>query len=357
MKILFCINNLGVGGAERLVVDDINEMLNRGYHVRLLTLKNEPKFSLLDELKLPKKYRQTVSFSSFFNIFNWIKVFNYLRREKPNIVLTHLWFSNTIVRIVCKMARINNVFCFEHNIYDTLKSEKMYKIDRFLQEWSKKIIAVSSAVRRSLLKHGIKEKNIITINNGIVISKYEKSQDILTREKLGIPKDTFVFLTIGRLVYQKGIDILLKAFAEVNHKSTLLIVGHGKEEYNLKKLTTKLNIDNTVHFLGTRSDIPKILSICDCFVLASRFEGLGIVILEAMASKKPIIISDFEAGEDMIKNGVEGLVVPKENVESLKNAMARLKSDPNLMKKLAQSAYEKVQDFSIQNHVNKILNL
>jgi len=54
MKILFCINNLGVGGAERLVVDDINEMLNRGYHVRLLTLKNEPKFSLLDELKLPK---------------------------------------------------------------------------------------------------------------------------------------------------------------------------------------------------------------------------------------------------------------------------------------------------------------
>ena len=255
------------------------------------------------------------------------------------------------------MARINNVFCFEHNIYDTLKSEKMYKIDRFLQEWSKKIIAVSSAVRRSLLKHGIKEKNIITINNGIVISKYEKSQDILTREKLGIPKDTFVFLTIGRLVYQKGIDILLKAFAEVNHKSTLLIVGHGKEEYNLKKLTTKLNIDNTVHFLGTRSDIPKILSICDCFVLASRFEGLGIVILEAMASKKPIIISDFEAGEDIIKNGVEGLVVPKENVESLKNAITRLKSDPNLMKKLAQSAYEKVQDFSIQNHVNKILNL
>src|SRR3989338_1051762 len=334
MKILFCINNLGVGGAERLVVDDINEMLNRGYHVRLLTLKNEPKFSLLDELKLPKKYRQTVSFSSFFNIFNWIKVFNYLRREKPNIVLTHLWFSNTIVRIVCKMARINNVFCFEHNIYDTLKSEKMYKIDRFLQEWSKKIIAVSSAVRRSLLKHGIKEKNIITINNGIVISKYEKSQDILTREKLVIPKDTFVFLTIGRLVYQKVIDILLIAFAEVNHKSTLLIVGHGKEEYNLKKLT-----------------------ICDCFVLASRFEGLGIVILEAMASKKPIIISDFEVGEDIIKNGVEGLVVPKENVESLKNAITRLKSDPNLMKKLAQSAYEKVQDFSIQNHVNKILNL
>ncbi len=359
--ILFCINKLGssvgLGGAERLVVDDINEMLNRGYSVRLLTLKKESKFSLVEELKLPRQYFETIHFGSLFNILNWIRVYNYIKKENPDRVFSHLWFSNTIIKIVCKIAGIKDVFSFEHNIYDTIKSKKMYFLDKVLQEWSKKIIAVSSAVKESLLAHGIQEKNIVVINNGINIIKYNVPPNILLKKQLGISSDTFVFLTIGRLIYQKGIDVVLKAFTKIQDNSVLVIVGQGEDGNSLKNLAITLGINNRVHFLGVRHDIPEILSICDCFVLASRFEGLGIVVLEAMAGSKSIIVSNFSAGKDMIVHDIDGLVVETDNVDNLSKAMNRLIIDENLRQKIAKSAYKKVQQFSIEGHINKLLSL
>lgn len=357
MKTLFCINNLGVGGAERLVVDDINEMLRRGFSPRLLTFKNESAFSLGEECKIDRKYWKTVPFRSLFHISDYIKVYKYIKEEKPDIVFNHLWFSNVIVRIICKVAGVKNVISFEHNVYDTVKTKKMYGLDRFLQKWSKKIVAVSSAVKRSLVEHGIKESRIVVINNGIDISKYDKKPNSVLKEKLELPKNTFVFLTICRLIHQKGVDILLQAFAKLSQNSVLLIVGQGTEKKSFKTLSHTLSVWERVYFLGVRYDIPDILSLCDAFVLASRYEGQGIVVLEAMASKKPVVISDFEAGKDMIISNENGLIVPRENVEELALAMDKIMSDHTLRENLAREAYEKVQDFSIEKHVNKILSL
>ncbi len=360
-RILFCINKLGsssgLGGAERLVVDDINELVWRSANVHLLTLKNESKFSLSGELKLEKKYWKTIDFGSIFNPIYWFKVYKYIKQEKPDIVFSHLWFSNTVIRIVCKLSNIKNVFTFEHNVYDSIKSARVYLSDKLLQSWSKKIIAVSGAVKESLIKHGIREKNIVVINNGIDISKYKKEPNPNLKKSLNIAEDAFIFLTIGRLISQKGIDILIESFSRVSKNSVLVIVGQGKDELQLKNLTKKLGLEQRVHFLGVRHNIPDILAISDVFVLASRYEGQGIAVLEAMASSRPIIISDFPAGRDMISPGENGLVVRRENVEELANGMEKLMNDPNLRKNLSESAFKTVQDFSIQNHVNKIMSL
>ncbi len=362
-KVLFCINKLGsgsgLGGAERLVVDDINEMLGCGIEVRLLTFKEESSFSLVHELKLDKKYWKTVPFKSLFYISDWIRAYKYIKKEKPDVVFSHLWFSNAIIRIICKIAGVKNVISFEHNIYDNVKTEKMYGLDRFLQKWCRKIVAVSFAVKESLIKHGIKESRIIVVNNGIDVSKYKNVRHSVSniKEGLSVSKDSFVFLTIGRLIPQKGIDILIQSFSKLSGNPILLITGSGQDEEMLRKMADDLGIKNRVYFFGNRYDIPDILSICDCFVLASRWEGLGIVVLEAMASEKPIIISDFPAGKDMITDNVSGLVVEMENVDSLVKAMDRMMLDVDLRDRLSKSAYEKVQDFSIQNHANKILNL
>jgi len=361
MKVLFCINKLGsgssIGGAERLVVDDMNEMLSRGVSVRLLTLRKESQFSLADESLLDKKDWKTIHIGSFLNIVAWFRVYSYLRKERPDVIFTHLWFSNTVIRIVGKLAGIRNIISFEHNIYDSVKTGKMYAMDRFLQKWCKKIVAVSSAVKTSLVEHGIDEKRIIVINNGIDISKYKKDPTPGFKEGLGIPEDTFTYLTIARLIEQKGIDVLIHAFAELKDHSVLLIVGTGSDEAVLKQLAQELGVSDRVRFLGARHDIPDVLSVADVFVLASRYEGLGIVVLEAMAAGKPIIISDFPAGKDMITADTDGLVVGIEDAEGLSVAMKRLSEDSDLRAKLGASAYEKVQDFSIQNHVSKILTL
>ncbi len=177
------------------------------------------------------------------------------------------------------------------------------------------------------------------------------------KKDLGISKETFVFLTIGRLISQKGVDILIRAMEGVSPEAELIIVGQGPFEAELKKLSINLGLEKRVHFLGIRHDIPEVLSICDCFVLASRYEGLGIVVLEAMASKKPIIISSFEAGKDMIVNEESGLVVEIGSHESLMGAMNRVVSDGGLRERLAEKAHEKVEEFSIEKHVSKILDL
>lgn len=356
-RVLICINNLGVGGAEKLVIDDINEMLKRGLPICLLTLKREPVSSLAEKCLISKEYWHTVHFKGFFDIVGWLKIVVFLKKEKPDIIFTHLWFTNTIIRIVGRLLRLKNIITFEHNVYDTIKTKKMYLADKLLQNWCYKIVAVSSAVRQSLIASGINSDRIVVINNGIDISKYRLESDFSLKRNLQISENVFVFLTIARLIHQKGIDILLTAFAKLSENTVLLIVGQGEDKNKLKKQVENLGLSSRVHFLGVRDDVPALLSVCDCFVLASRYEGLGIVVLEAMAATKPIIISNFEASRDMIINGQNGLVVGKENPEELAKAMKKIMSDVFLRKKLAQAAYEKVQRFSVQNHVNKMLCL
>lgn len=349
IKILFVINNLGVGGAERLVIDDINEMLRRGIPVRLLTLKKEPKFSLSGDCLIEKKDWRVINFGSLFNLFDWIRVFLYIKKEKPDIAYTNLWFSNLVVRVAGRLVGIPKIISFEHNIYDTIKNQRMFFVDMILQSLSYRIIAVSEAVKKSLIKHGIKKDKIEVILNGMDISKY-KNLHITALD--GEPKKDFTFVFVGRLIHQKAVDILLRAFAIVG-KGKLLIAGDGAEKENLIKLTKELDITNRVKFLGIRKDIPEILSYADCFVMPSRFEGLGMVLLEAIASNKVVIISDFEAGSEIIKDGYNGYVFPIDNYSVLAEKMLESINHNNIMENSDNFA----QEFSIIRHVDKLINL
>ncbi len=103
-KILIIINNLGIGGAERLVVDDINEMLRVGVDVTLITLRPEPKKSFATQLNLESNKSQLTPFKSLLDIPSWFELVRSIRRLKPDLVITQLWFANTIGRIATKIA-------------------------------------------------------------------------------------------------------------------------------------------------------------------------------------------------------------------------------------------------------------
>lgn len=356
-KVLVVINNLGVGGAERLVVDDINEMLKRDLDVHLLTFKKESDNTLSSGLNLPKDKWKFIEAKTIWDFSIWFRVYGYLKSIKPDIIFNHLWFSNTILVPISRLAGISEIIAFEHNVYDLVKNRRMYFVDRLIQNLPKKIVAVSSAVKDSLISHGIKEKRIVVINNGIDLSKYKKEKNKEYRKNIDLPQDVFVFVTVGRLIDQKGIDVLIRAFSLGLENSHLLIVGQGKKENELKKLTSDLNLGDKVHFLGARNDIPDILASCDCFVLASRWEGLGIAVLEAMASKLPIILTDFEAGRDMVVPDKSGIVVPIDDIEGLFNAMRKIYLNGLLREELSSEAYESSRRFGIESHVSNIMSL
>lgn len=350
-KILIIINNFGVGGAERLVIDQANELVKRkNVNLKIITLKKEGKNSLSEQLDKNIKW-SCINFRYDFDIKSWIKLYKKIKKFNPDVLFTHLWFSNTVGRIIGKLAVIRKIISFEHNIYDNLKTRKMFIVDWVLQIFSHKIIAVSCAVKKSLIKHYVKANKIEVIINGIDTSKY---QNLNIKILDGEEKKDFTFVFIGRLIHQKAVDVLLKAFSIVK-EGKLLIVGDGADKNNLKNLCKKLNIENRVKFLGIRKDIPEILSYSDCFILPSRYEGLGIVMLEAIASGSIVIISDFEAGIEIIKDGYNGYVFPRENYSILAKKMMKAIS-------LEKDKFEKVNNnfikgFSVTKNINKLINL
>jgi glycosyltransferase involved in cell wall biosynthesis len=355
-KILIIINNLGVGGAERLVVGDINEMIRIGIEVTLITLKSEPQRSFVTELQLKQNKFHCIPFEHLFDVPAWFGIVRSIVEFKPNLVITHLWFANAIGRIAARVAGIKSVISFEQNIYDTVKTNKMFFIDWCLQFFSTKIIAVSEAVKKSLLRHHIQEKKIDVLYNSIDLSKFavlNNNSDI--KKEYNLPEETFLYIFVGRLIYQKAVDILIEAFKKTGTDSHLIIVGQGKDLDVLKHQAEKNNLEERVIFAGVRSDIPQLLLSADCFILPSRYEGLPLVLIEALASGISIIVSDFEAAKEVIVHEKNGLIVSKENIEALAQAMRRIKNDNTLRSYLSLEAKKTAERFSISKHVSAIL--
>lgn len=356
-KVLIIINNLGIGGAERLVVDDINEMLRREIDVSLVTLRPEPSRNFVAELRLGQDRLFLIHFRSLSDIFALVKLVKLMVSLKPDLVVTQLWFANTVGRVAGFFAGVRRIISFEQNVYDEIKTRKMFFIDWVLQFFSTQIIAVSEAVKKSLIKHSIQEKRIDVLPNSVDLSKFElASPSSEIREEYNIPEKAFLYLFIGRLIHQKAVDILIEAFARVDSGTYLLIVGQGIDRESLEQKIKDFQLEKQVILAGVRDDIPKLFASANCFILPSRHEGLPLVLTEALAAGVAIIVSDFEAAQEIITNKVNGLIVPREDVEALAQAMGLIKDDVALRARLAVAARKSVERFSIVHHVEVILS-
>lgn len=355
-RVTIIINNLGVGGAERLVINSIHEMIRRGVSVDLITLAPEPKKTLANQLDLPLEMRHRIHFTGLFDAKSFLELIVLIRNLNPNLVITQLWFANTIGRIAARIAGAEKVISYEQNVYDSVKNRKMFLVDWFLQFVTFKIIAVSNAVKESLIRHQIIGSKIDVIHNSVDVSLFGNTiHDPSIRMQYDVPDKAFLFLFIGRLIHQKAVDVLIEAFAEVEGDSYLLIVGQGKEQLALEAQVKKNGLGKRVIFAGVRNDVPQLLATTDCFVLPSRYEGLPLVLTEALAAGKPIIASDFEASVEMIVHRKNGLIVPREDIQKLSEAMKQVKNDTVLRSQLASEAKKSSENFSIAHHVDALL--
>ncbi len=354
MKVII-INRLGIGGAERLVVDEVNELFRRNIPVKLVTLKREKKDSYIGFCRIPERDRICIPFKTLYDIRAWRMLIAFLRDQKPEVVFTHLWFSNLIGRVAAWIAGCPRVISFEHNVYDVVKTRKQFLVDFLLQYLSARIVAVSDSVRSSLIARGISTHRIVLVYNGIDLSRYAEATPSTIRADLSL-EDSFVFLYAGRLIHQKGVDLLIEAFAHVEG-AYLLIAGTGIDKAVLETKVRDLHLESRVFFLGVRNDVPKLMKSADCIVVPSRWEGIGIVLLEAMACGTPLIVSEFGAAGEAVKAGESALMVPLGNTEALADSMNWIRSDSLLQRKLSDGGIKAVQQFSIQKHIDTILHI
>lgn len=313
--ILFVINRLSVGGAERLAVDELHELHRRGIEAHVATLYPEGLSSLLGELKIPKHYiHQSVSFFALFSL---------MRKLKPRAVICHLWYANTVGRVIGWLAGVRTIVVFEHNVYDQVKSRKQFFFDRLLQPLAKRIIAVSGPVRASLVQHGIDARSIMVLHNAIDVERYKTAQAADIVSLFGLPQDAYIVLAVGRLTRQKGFDVLINALPHLPERAHVLFFGMGEEEQSLRNLAHTLGVAKRVHFGGISKEIPSMLKAAHCLAMPSRWEGEPILLLEALAAGIPVVGSDIGPLRELITEGVNGYLASVDDTQAFAGALLR----------------------------------
>lgn len=335
-----------------MVVGEARELAERGYAVTVITCAPEREHSLTALLPADCTHR-LVPFRSLLDPRALFALGRLFRHEQPDIIITQLWFANTVGRIAALLAgKTDRVLAVEQNVYDRVKSRKQYWMDRLLQHACARVIAISNSVHDSLIRHGIRADRIAIVHNAIDLARFTEAPRANIRNERTID-NAFIYLSVGRIVPQKGVDILLASFAK-QERGVLIIAGDGEERAAREAQAASLGISERVHFLGVRSDIPNLMKAADCFVLASRWEGFGIVFAEALASGLPVVATSVDGIREVV-DPESGILVPPEDSDALAEAMRSMREDDKLRARLAAHAPVRARQFSITEHVDRIL--
>lgn len=198
-----------------------------------------------------------------------------------------------------------------------------------------RIIVVNREVEDLLIDLGLPRHRVMRIPNGIDGSVFRRSgaaEQRSARTNLSLPVGGTMILSVGRLTAVKGIDLLLEAWATlpegIRVSSTLVIVGDGPARADLARLARSRNVDESVRFVGARTAILDYYQAADIFVLPSRAEGLSNALLEAMASELPVVATAVGGAPDIVEHGVNGLLVRPDDSYELKAGLLQLLSRP-----------------------------
>jgi glycosyltransferase involved in cell wall biosynthesis len=206
------------------------------------------------------------------------------------------------------------------------------------------VILNSETVRGFAISgEGVDPHKIVVIPNGISVENYLAP---VAREELraqwNLPQEAVVLGSIGRLVPQKGFDVLLRALANLpNANVQLVLVGEGEQETALRALAAELRIAERVHFVGYRYDVPQLLGAFDVYVHPARFEGMSNAVLEAMAAGCPIVASAVDGNLELIQDGITGWLVPPDNVPALAHAMKEAITQPQEARERGRAAQQR----------------
>ncbi|OGP61745.1 MAG: hypothetical protein A2V67_10320 [Deltaproteobacteria bacterium RBG_13_61_14] len=359
LRVTYLITDSGVGGAEKMAAALIRGLDRTRFEPSLLAMKplGETAAGLLEEgvpvasLGLPGR----VSGAYFFRLPGaFRRLCQELKRQKTDILHCFLFQANFLGRIA---ARITGV---PKNISSLRVMEAEHRsqffLDRLTSSWVTRWTAVGEAVRRFAISEiGLDPARIKVIPNGIALAELDRADRGIVRREFGISSEAPLLGTIGRLHPQKGVDLLLRALRELKGQFPALktlIVGEGPALPALRALASDLGLVQDVIFTGLRRDVPNILAAADLLVLASRWEGMPNVVLEAFAAGRAVVATRVGAVEEMVQDGETGILVPAEDPPALARAIGSLLADPPGRARLAAAGRARVEkEFSLEKMV------
>jgi len=226
-------------------------------------------------------------------------------------------------------------------------------------------IGVSQGITDNLNQRFImrlRKRKALCIYNAIDFQRFQgiKSNQNKIRENLGLPADSLIIGSVGRLAPEKGFDIFIQAIPDILRvypQAHFLIIGSGELETNLRHISESVGVTNQVRFTGQIPDIEKVLKCMDLYVSASRWEGLPTTVLESMAAGIPVVATDVSGNRELIQDQITGWLVPPDNPKELAGGILQaLRSIGNGVD-FTHNAQKQVGKFSIKSSVKAHENL
>jgi glycosyltransferase involved in cell wall biosynthesis len=349
-------------GAENVVIELAS--LSKQYNIRsiigvpLLDTDSTPEFiHRIQALGLELK---VFRYKSVFSLSLAKEIKDYVKEEGIDIVHSHGYQENFYSYFGRHKAAL---IATNHLWKRTTFKLKIYAlIDSFILRYFNHVIAVSKAIQNEMIKAGLNKNKISIVANGVNLDKFAINKDNINNEFdirtfLNLSSSAFLFGMVSSLTVEKGhkyaIEALKNCLNTYQGDPYLVIVGGGEEKTNLLEMVKDHKLEKNVFFLGSRSDIPNLLPQFDAFMLSSLIEGLPISLLEAMASRLPVISTDVGDITTVITNNNNGFLVPSKDIPKLSEKMLLLLKDESIRKKFSINGHQTIRDNFSSNKMTK----
>jgi len=357
-RILVLITTEAAGGAERIILAQMKYFNKNKFELHVVTLEKgylESAFSNNHAHYFCLDSKREISLTAIKKLL-W-----YVRKYKIDLVHTHLYRPDIYGFIIKLMIPRIKLITTKHNTNNFRKKIYWGLLDKILSIPASQIIAVSQSVKKFISKYEfIPLERIKVIYHGVDISKFKRKINLTRLSKqLGIKNKDFVIGIVGRISEQKGHKYLFEAVAQLKNKIPcirLLVIGVGELKEEMEQYTRDLCITDSVTFLGFRSDLAELYSLMDVLCLPSIFEGLGLVLIEAMLCNTITVGAKIHGIEEIISDGVNGFLFPPRDSNVLAKIIYRIYQS-NFDKKLISRAKLTALQFDFKKNLKNIEKL
>lgn len=361
-KILHICKMTGVAGTENHLLTLLPGLKARGLDIHLLVLVEPDRpmdeyAARMTALGVPAE-QMIIHRNVDVNLFS--RLSKYIQKGGYDAVHTHLIHADLHGIIGARRAGVKTIFTTGHNDDPFRRTLSIRLLQRFIWRRVTRGIAISEAIRQYMIKvEGAPFNKAVTIHYGLDLSKQHIGDGArsMIRTELGLPPQAPVFGSVCRLIEQKGLSDGLRAFWQVSRQSSeahYVIIGDGPLRDELRQEVEGYGIGHRVHFLGWRSDAAQLMAGFDALIVPSRWEGFGLVLLEGMAAKLPIVATKVSALPEIVVDGETGFLVPPGDVQALSQAMIDICEYPAQAHEMGLAGRKRLEEkFSAETMIDR----
>jgi glycosyltransferase involved in cell wall biosynthesis len=381
-KILHIITRLDMGGSAQNTLLSCRELCEKYEIILVHGLSHESGMTDLEKQivengvekakkngvkvkALPSMVRSIRPVKDFKALISLIRL---IFKEKPDIVHTHSSKGGILGRMAARIAGVPHIIHTPHGHvfyghFGPFASKIFVRVERIFSRFTDRMVALTDGEKNDYINLSVcSPEKLLKIHSGVDVNKFMQANGnrVEKRRSLGLDQNEAVIGFVGWLLPIKGPDYLLKAMDYVwqgHPEASLVLVGKGDMDVDLRAEALKKNANGKVKFLGWREDIDEIVPLFDMLVLPSLNEGMGRVLVEAMAAGKPVVASRVGGIPDLVRHGETGYLVPPADEKALADSIKKLLDDPGNAWEMGQQGKKLCQQFSLEAMIEKLDDL